>query len=169
MTTNLDLEALSTEPLQVTLSNGLEVSIERLRTRQLFRLLKVVTRGAAPILSELAFSADTPETEFVSKLLGVILVSVPEAEDEAIDFIRSMVAPANLVSPERSKDDKQKNLEAWQELDTALINPELEDTFNIIRLVVSTEAPHIQSLGKQLAALLPSAVSASPKNSSKKL
>ena len=169
MTTNNDLTALETEPAKITLTTGQEVLIERLRTRQLFRLLKVVTRGAAPILSELAFSADTPEDQFASQLLGVILVSVPEAEDEAIEFIRSMVSPLNLVSPERSKDDKQKNLDEWAALNVALVNPELEDTLSIIRHVISTEAPHIQSLGKQLTALLPgAAAAASLKTSSKK-
>lgn len=165
-TANPDIDNLEAAPQLLTLSTGQEIEIERLRTRQLFRLLKILTRGAAPILGELNLTADQTGEAFGQQLIAAMFISVPEAEDEAIDFISSMVRPADLIVPERSKDDKQKNEEAWGELVASFENPEIEDTFLVISEVIKREAPHIQSLGKQLMALLPSTVK--PVTSSKK-
>ena len=150
-----DLDTLASEPSFLTLESGFEVNVVRLKTRQLFKLLKVITRGVGPVLSNLSFSQETSTEEFTSTLLTAVLLAIPEAEDESIEFIRGMVEPANLIERPKSKPEKEVNAGLELELDDALTdNPELEDTVAIIERVIRVEAPHIQALGKRLAVLL---------------
>ena len=170
MTTSDEIEPISDDPYHVYLP-GLDetVGIEQLRTRQLFKFLKILTVGAGPALADLNISADTEEAELTQQLLMVLLVSVPEAEDEVIDFIRSMLRPDGLIDPVRSKADTAKNVELYSELYAKLQNPLPQDTIAILIQVVKNEAPNMIALGKSLAALIPTVSSAAkPKTSSKK-
>ena len=45
-----ELDRIDPQPQQVTLSTGLEVDLVRMRTRQFFRLLRVLTHGAGPAM-----------------------------------------------------------------------------------------------------------------------
>jgi hypothetical protein len=149
-----DIAKLDPEPEEIKLSSGLFVRIVDLKTRQFFRLLKILTRGAGPLLMEYRLDADLTQEEFVGRLLGLVVLSIPEAEDEAIDFIRSMVQPAGLIENRSlSKQDKERNDTLWADVDKELRNPELEDTIDIIETIVKREAKDIQSLGKRLQAM----------------
>jgi hypothetical protein len=153
MTTPTDLLALVGNPEPVTLESGFGVQILDLKTRQLLRLLKIITTGAGPLLPSFKLYEDdqTPE-EFGAKLLGLIIIAIPEAEDETIDFVQSMVQPAGLRA-ERSKSDKIANEPLWSALRVQLENPSLDDLVTIFEEVVQREAPHIQSLGKRLSSI----------------
>lgn len=161
-TVNKDVDSIAAEPVPITLSSGERVHIERLKTRQLFKLLKVLTRGAGEALSSLDISTDMDAEEFTGQLLAAVVISIPEAEDEAIEFIQSMVSPVGLIIPPRSKDDKKKNDDLYDAIASSLYNPELEDTINIIEQVVVNEASEIQALGKRLGGLLKKALPAVP-------
>jgi hypothetical protein len=86
-TENSELDALTAEPKALALASGLEIEIERLKTRQLFKFVKIVTSGAGGLLGSLNLSSEGDSSEFAGQLLALTLVAIPEAEDEAIDFI----------------------------------------------------------------------------------
>lgn len=151
--TSNDVEAISPDPEFLTLESGFEVKVDRLRTRGMFKLLKIVTRGAGPILMQA--DLDFSDTEaFVGQLLAVTVMSIPEAEDEAIDFIRSMVTPAEFNENATTKAEKEKNNELFVRLAEELDDPDPGDTISIIEAIIENEAHDIQALGKRLAAVL---------------
>lgn len=150
---NPDIEALVADAGLVTLTSGTQVRVERLRVRQMMRLLRIVTRGAGPLLTEMEFSRQDME-DFAGQLLGVVMISIPEAEEETVDFIKSMVLPVDLIDDPRSAPEREINAEKQARLNAELDNPEIEDLFVILEHVIRVEAPHFVSLGKRLATLL---------------
>ena len=156
MTTgNTDIDTLASEPTPLTLESGFEIKIERLKMRQLMALLKILTRGAAEVLSELSFSAETSQEDFTGSLMAATILAIPEAEDETVEFIQRMVVPAGIVSGGRlTKADIQRNVELEAQLKAELDNPELTDLVTIVSEIITAEAPHIRALGNQLGVLL---------------
>lgn len=148
-----DVEALAPTPDTITLDSGIVIKVERLRTRGMFKLLKIVTRGAGPILMQMPLNFEDSEA-FMGQLLAVVVMAIPEAEDEAIDFIRSMVVPEDYNSEAKSKADIQKNKDVFESLMRELDDPAPTDTIAIISKIIENEANDIQALGKQLAAVL---------------
>lgn len=138
----------------IVLSNGLTIEVNRLKTRETMKLLKIITRGAGYALTTLDLSGESED--FAQSLVLSIALAIPEAEDETIDFVRALVAPVGLVKNPKSKAEKEVNQGIFEQLDEALENPELEDLIEILTAVVESEAPHIQALGKRLALLLKS-------------
>ena len=150
---SVEVEALDPQPDVITLSTGLEVNVERLRTRGMFKLLKIVTRGAGPFLMQMPLDFDDAEG-FVQQLLAIVVMAVPEAEDEAIQFIQSMVTPVGLVDRPKTEAQKKANKELIERLVDDLDDPEVDDTISIIEAVVRNEAHDIQALGKRLGSIL---------------
>jgi hypothetical protein len=152
-----ELEALDPVQPVITLTTGWKVEVQRLRTRQFFRLLKVLTQGAHPeMLRGLNFEGQEG-AEFTSQLLMLLLFSIPEAEQAAIEFVQSMVAPdpAVLVKrPKLSEAEAEANALAWGRHAQEVFNPELDDTVSIIEKIIELEAPHIQALGKRVGQML---------------
>jgi hypothetical protein len=153
--TDNEITALEGEGENLTLSSGLEIEVERLKTRQLFKLVKILTSGGGQLLGNLNLSADSNADEFASQLVALAVVAIPEAEDEAIDFIRAMVRPAGLVrSNKLTKKQAEANEQRAYDLYVELENPELDDLITIFEKVIANEAEHIQSLGKRLMSIL---------------
>jgi hypothetical protein len=154
-----ELDALDPVPETVTLSTGTVVVLESLRTRQFFKFLRIITRGALPSLQDLSIfkmDGDSDPREFAGRLVSLMLLSVPEAEQEAIDFIQSMCKPVGLVdrrSGRLNKQDLERNTELWANVLTDLDNPELDDLVSIVEAIVKREAGDIQALGKRLGAM----------------
>lgn len=168
-TASKDIEELSGDPKPLVLpASNLAVNVQRLKTRQTFKLLKIFTSGAGPIIANLNF--DTDEENFVQELLAILLISLPEAEDEAMEFITSMVEPADLLDDGggKNKVNYDKNVETWQSFYKTFQNPELDDTVEILTAIIQTEGPHLAALGKKIAAMLPTAAKAQQTTSSKK-
>lgn len=154
-TANKDIDILESAPEPLVLSTGTPVLVERLKTRQLMRLMKILTRGAGAALTDLNFSDSTSQEDFVAQLVMTVVFSIPEAEDETIDFVRSMVSPAGLIEGRNlSKAENEINAGKFDALDTELVNPELEDLVSIIEKVAANEREHLTSLGNRLAVLL---------------
>jgi hypothetical protein len=151
MTAENELDVLVPESFEVRLSDGTYVEIQELKTIQLLRLLKIVTRGGGSMFLELDIDfGDDPET-FGGKLVALVLMSVPEAEDETLAFLRAMVRPVGLIEGRSlSKDDQARNDALWASVGTALVNPPIEDTIDIVEAIVRRVAPDVQSLGKRL-------------------
>lgn len=154
---NSETDRLDPPTEYLTLENGLRVRLLPLRMRQLFRLLRIVTRGGAqylPMLREAMAGATSGEDGaqvFGTQLLAVALLALPEAEDEAVDFISSVVEPADLA-PGSDKAAIARNEGLRVELGTELFNPDPQDVVTILEAVVGAEKDDLVALGKRLAA-----------------
>jgi hypothetical protein len=139
------------------LSTGFTVEIVRLRTRQFFRLLKVLTHGAGPALMRTGLDFRTGGEEFASKLIMLVVMSIPDAEQEAIGFLQSMCKPHGLTDKPESQLTKQQaedNKKLWDDFNTELFNPDPSDTLDLIEQIMLQEAPELQALGKKLQKML---------------
>jgi hypothetical protein len=153
-TVNTDIDTLASEPFPLTLESGTEILVQRLKTRQLMRLLKIITRGAGDVLTELKFSSDMDAEMFTGQLLGAVILSIPEAEDETIDFVKTMVLPATYIEAPRTPAEREANEVHLLALSNELDNPELGDLVTIMEQIITNEAQHMLALGKRLALLL---------------
>ena len=154
---NSETDRLDPPTEYLTLENGLRVRLLPLRMRQLFRLLRIVTRGGAqylPMLREAMAGATSGEDGarvFGTQLLAVTLLALPEAEDEAVDFISSVVEPAELsLGSDKAAIARNEGLRV--ELGTELFNPDPQDVVTILEAVVGAEKDDLVALGKRLAA-----------------
>lgn len=154
MAAESELDRIDPEAVTVKLESGFPVEVVRLKTRQMFRLLRILTRGAGPAIAQLDFNED--QAAFGQKLLGLLLVSVPDAEQETVAFLQSMCKPAGLSEkkPQHiTKQESEHNQELWDRFNEELFNPEVGDTLALFEVIVANEAPELQSLGKKLRAL----------------
>lgn len=131
----------------VLLQNGTLVEVVPLRLRETMKLLKIVTRGGGPILEQLMGDMDLNDpTVFAQTLGALILMSIPEAENEAVEFIQSMVRPVDFDSLPQQEKISQLNA-----LMIDLNNPDLDDVVTIVERVVRRESEDIRNLGKRIA------------------
>jgi hypothetical protein len=153
-----DVDALDPKNQPLTLASGTVVDIVPLRTREFFKLVKIITNGAGPVLPRMdLFSGDSTESEFVGKLVSLVIMSVPNAEDDAIEFLQAMVKPTGLIDRpylEMNKADRERNETLWQGVLEVLHNPEIDDTISIIEAVIQREAGDLQRLGKRLRKMM---------------
>lgn len=152
-----ELDRIDPVPQPLKLASGMVVEVMRLRTRQLFRLLKVLTHGAGPALLKQTLDFGADGEEFAGKLLALVVMSIPDAENEAIEFIQSMVQPhgiADRAAGKLTKADRERNEALWDELFREMHNPDPGDVLDIAELIVQNEAGELQALGKRLSQLL---------------
>ncbi len=151
-----EIDKLDPIPETLTLRSGIQVQLESLKARQFFKLLRIITHGALPGMQAagLFSTEDLDPDEFLGRLLSVTLLSIPDAEDETIEFIKSMVYPVGLIERRGlNKQDVERNTILWQGLDEVMDNPDLDDVVSIIEAVVKRESDDIQALGKRLASM----------------
>lgn len=157
-----ELDALDGFPETIKLSSGTFVEIQDLKSRQFFKFLRIVTHGALPLVSDMSlfkFDADTDINEFGARLLSIMLLSIPDAEAETIEFLQTMVKPAGLIEGRKlNKQDTERNNALWEKLDAEMENPELEDLITLIEAIIKREAADMQALGKRLSAMFNLAV-----------
>lgn len=147
-----DGDVMVPEASVVTLESGTQVEVQPLKSRQLLKLLKIVTHGAGDSLLALRMDANDSDGAFAAKLMATLAFSIPEAEEETIDFINSMVKPAGLIENRKLDDEaKERNVELWTKLYDDLENPGLLDLFTIVEVVVKNETPNLKALGKRLS------------------
>lgn len=152
-----ELTGLDPQNETITLVSGLQVEVVPLRSRQFFKFLRILTHGAMPNLAGdaglLSLDPNGDPSAFATRLLSLLLLSIPDAEDETVVFVRSMCKPTGLIEPARNKQDDARNDEKYNALDRELFNPDLDDLVTIIETVVRREAEDIQALGKRLSSL----------------
>lgn len=143
-----DVERLLEDPsTPLALSSGTVFTIRQLRLREMLRLLRIVSRGSASALGAVDLDFDNPD-EFVQTFIALVIFAIPEAEDETIDFIQSMV---DIAEPSgNAKADAASRLSLVNEL----ANPDLEEAITIITAIVSHEGRDLAALGKRLRSLL---------------
>lgn len=139
------IEPVPTGP--VTLANGQEVEIVPLKLRETMKLLKIVTRGAGGVLEQLMGELDVNDPVAFAQTFGaLILLSIPEAENEVVDFVVSMVRPAEWDAL-----SQEQRIEGLKNIAVELANPELDDVISIVERIVRRESEDIRSLGKRLS------------------
>lgn len=151
-----EIDKLDPIPETVILESGLQVRLESLKARQFFKLLRIITHGALPGMRQAGLfdMADMDTDEFMGRLLSVTVLSIPDAEEETIVFLKSMCYPVGLIERRGlNKQDVERNSLLWEALEAELDNPELGDLVTIIEAIVKREAEDIQSLGKRLASM----------------
>lgn len=148
-----ELDRINPQPRRCELSTGFAVEIVRMRTRQFFRLLRVLTHGAGPALSQAGLNFEGEPAEFAAKLVTLLVMSIPDAETEAIQFLASMTRPAGITEKapaQLTKQEKEANDALWNRFNEELNNPEMADTLDLVEAIVGQEAPELQALGKKL-------------------
>jgi len=150
-----ELSVLAAVPETYTLESGVEVKVVDLKTRQFFRLLRIMTRGGGAALANLDLNPNQDPQGFAVKLAVTVLLAIPEAEQETIDFLCSMVEPVGLKEGKKlTKDEEAANDDLWKKVGLELAeNPELGDTLGLIELIVKREAEDIQALGKKVMSM----------------
>jgi hypothetical protein len=148
-----ELERLDPQLTERKLSTGFALGVRRMRTRQFFRLLRILTHGAGPALTQAQLNFGGDPAEFGQKLLMLVVMSIPDAEQETIAFLASMCEPAGLSGKQASQLTRQEadaDKALWDRYGEELHNPELDDTLDLIEVIVRQEAPELQALGKKL-------------------
>lgn len=154
MSFSSEMNVLDPVPDRVTLQSGSVVIIESLKLRQFFRLMKIVTHGAGSSLLRMDLSPDDSADVFGTKLLSMVLLSIPDSEDETIDFLMSMVKPDGLIENRLlDKAAKERNDFLLDVLHKELMNPELEDTISILEVVVQRESADLQALARKVMSM----------------
>ncbi len=150
-----EVSVLTPDTERFKLADGTHVEVEDLRLRQFLRMLRILTKSSLPLImsSDLFAQNDLDSDEFARKLLGLILLALPDAEDETVVFLQSLVRPAGMIPTPLNKSDAERNEWLTGQLRAKLANPELEDTVTIFEVVIRREAKDIQALGKRLRAL----------------
>jgi hypothetical protein len=153
-----ELDRLDPEPTVLKFKTGFQVEVMRLRTRQFFRLLKILTHGAGPALLRLQLDPDNPEA-FGQQMLMLIIVAIPDAEQDAIQFLASMARPVGLKGEGKpdsqlTKQEKEDNAKLWEKFNEELNNPDPWDTLDLVQAIIEQESDDIQALGKRLASMM---------------
>lgn len=148
-----ELDRIDPQTVLCEFSTGFTVEVVRMRTRQFFRLLRILTHGAGPAMMQAGLNFNAEGREFVTQLLTLVVMSIPDAESEAVQFLASMCKPAGLIEREGAtlnKQESEANAALWKQHGEELHNPDLEDTIDLIELIIRQEAPELQALGKKL-------------------
>jgi hypothetical protein len=139
-----DVDRIDPPPSELKLANGQVVLLKRMRTRQFFALLRIISRSAPTMMRSMSLDPSRQSMEeFTTNLIALLVVSIPEADTETLEFLLSMVEPRDLgVSDEQKK-------QAWRDLRVYLADPELDDTFNLVEAIIRREAPDLKALGER--------------------
>jgi len=113
--------------------NGIECEVGRLRTREFFSLLRILTRGMGSGIATL-FDPEASAQDNAGRFLGALIVSVPEAETDFILLVKKLVKP---IDPDKA-----------EEVKAALDNPGLDVMLEIAQIVALQEAGELTRLGK---------------------
>lgn len=155
---NKDIQSIAPENQTIELASGVFVDVVPLKTREFFKLIKIITNGAGPVLGRMdLFESGLEDNEFAGKLIGLVIMAVPNADDEAVEFIQAMVRPSGLIEKsyaDLNKADRERNEFLWDQLFEQTANPEIEDTISIIEAIIKREAGDLQRLGKRIRSML---------------
>lgn len=133
----IDLEGILPAEEEL-LIEGIPATVKRLKAKEFFALLRILTNGMGANIANVDFGSDKEEVK--AHFLGLFIAAVPNAADEFVDFLHLVVEP--------------KNSQQTGELNRAMVNPELETVIDVLTVVAEQEAPDIADLvGKAQAAL----------------
>ncbi len=116
--------------------DGMSARVGRLRAREVIRLVGIITRGLGDNIRYLRFDTENVQ----ATLTAAFVMAVPNALDETLAFVASIVHP---VVP----DDAAR-------LRAALENPDLETVLDILGVVALQESDEMKALVGKARALL---------------
>lgn len=125
-----DLEVILGVPGELTIA-GIDCYVKRIKTREFFELMGVITTGMGGNIAQLGFDTDNQQ-EFGAQLVAALFVSLPNAVDPFLRLVR------NIVKPQDDQDAR--------ELREILENPELEDMMAIADCVIAQEQDSLWEL-----------------------
>ena len=92
MTDKIDIETIVPEEAFVKI-NGIDCRVKRFRTREFLALTSILTKGLGENASRVRLSGN--DDEVASELIGLVLVSLPNAVPEFIAFLQGIVEPVD--------------------------------------------------------------------------
>ena len=143
-----DIYDLSSE---FELDCGLRVEFTGLNAIQILKLMKILVDGGNidEVIDTMATEDATEEVMAQLMILGLISAA-PNAQGATLEFIRSCLQPAGLVTPARDKVDRARNEKLWSDFRDALENPSIEDTVNTVGRIIVYAAENMEALGKSV-------------------
>jgi hypothetical protein len=148
-----ELDRLDPEPVTIELVSGFPVDVVRMKTRQLFRFMRILVKGGANIPQlDLSNGAEN----LGAQLMGILIMAIPEAESETISFLQSMSEPHGVIKKpvaQLSKAENEHNKALFDRYGDEMFNPELDDTLALLEAIVAREAPELLALGKKIQKL----------------
>lgn len=147
---NNDVEGIIIDPgAPVTLLDGTVINIRPIKMREMFALLKIVTRGAAISMGALPLSMiQDSDDQFLQTITALLINAIPEADQEVCEFLRIVTEP---VAPDGKWNSDEELRAAEDHLsDLFLINPEIEDVMDILTIVAYRESRDMQRLVKKV-------------------
>lgn len=130
-----DADVILPEPTPIVVGD-IKCEVRRLKTREFLALMKVLLRGVGSGL--IGVFQEEDEQVMMGRLTGAILVAIPEAEDEFIEFVKKIVV---------AQDGRQQ-----KKLSEYLDNPEIDEMMEIARVIIENEAQDFARLGKDARA-----------------
>ena len=125
-----DLSVIIPPEVRLTV-DGIPIKVKRLRSREVLALARVISSGLGDI--PLAMALDWNDRDDIKgKLVGMLLVAIPLAAEEAFDFYRGVV-----TSVEAGRAD---------ELADAMTNPDIGDLLDITEAMFDQEGPALLDL-----------------------
>lgn len=149
--TSPESDALDPSTRVLTFEDGSQVKVLDIRLRALMKCLKIITRGAGPLLFDPRMQLTGTSTEIAVKFMTILGFAVPEAEDEAIEFILSVIEPVGLVKGRKlTNQEKENNSRLLEELVTEWDDPDPLKAITVLEAVVHAEKEDLAGLVKKL-------------------
>lgn len=125
-----DLEVILAEPGHLEI-NGIPCEVKRLKAREFFGLMNVLSVGVGGNLASLNFDTENQQ-EFAAQLLGILPIAISNAVDPFISFVKKLVY---------ADDPRQQNA-----LLDYLDEPEVSDLIDVVNVVMIQESDTIWEL-----------------------
>ena len=106
---------------------GVKYKVKRLRLLELASLMRVVSVGAGPALAQLQDAFDGDE-DMTSQVMAVLVVSLPNAIGEFVEFLNVVLVSEDGKSPE------------------GLVNPDLDVLLDVVGIIVEQEKDDLPAL-----------------------
>lgn len=120
-----DLEALIPEPPGELVVAGVPCVVNRVRTRELMLLARVLTRGIGENMSMVDMEGPDADTQ----MLGLLIVAIPESGDEVLDLLRVLIQPREPIT------EKGTRTRFAEEM----ANPDPDTTLDALAIMVRQE------------------------------
>lgn len=133
-----DLSAIVPDEVRVDV-NGISCTVKRLKTREFFSLLRVLTSGLGGSIGNVQLSVGDEEA-MAGELITLAMIAIPNAMPEFQVFLADVVKPV----------DPEKNAEVARYLHD---NPEIEEMIDIFEAVAEQEKEDLASLVGKVRAM----------------
>lgn len=127
-----DLEVILPEHGEVQVGEY-KVRVRRIKSREFFALMRIITKGLGEGLASFRFSFDAEDPEQMqADMLAVLAIAIPEAIEEVAQFLKAITEPVNPSETAA--------------VAAALENPEVEVTMDILGVMLEQERDDIGPL-----------------------